>query len=1004
MKKSIFSFLHSKRHYLGKLLLAGIFILTQLGAMAQQKNVTGNVTDDTKTPLPGVTVVVYGTTIGTITDIDGNFTLAIPSESKTLEFTYIGMSTQKVEIGNKTNFSITLKPDNLELDELVVVGYGTQKKSDLTGSIVSVKSDDLQERPGTSMVEKMQGKASGVDITQSSGAPGSEPTITIRGRRSFSATNDPLYVVDGIPLEGGINDINPNDIVSMEVLKDAASSAIYGSRGANGVILVTTKKGESSGETHVSYSGYYGVTSATRMVDLFDGEEFAEYRREAYRTAGTYTSDEAIFDSDELYNLENGIWYDYPSLIINNGSKTDHQLSISGGNNKTRFNMSGGFFNEKGIIDPQEFKRYTFRINLDNDITDFLTVGTATTMSNSIREVGAASSAVDSAIKNSPLGAAYDENGELNFYPTTDGLLCNPLFNTDKDNYSNETKTNRIFSSIYADVDFLKYFNFRINAGIDTRATRTGRFAGTYSSSQLGGNSEASVSLGDSFTYTLENILKYARTFKEKHKVDLTLMQSIQKYKYENYYSAVSDLPYESQRFYNMDSASTVESVSSQFTKWQLASFMGRLNYDYDGKYLIQATLRADGSSRLSPGQKWGYFPSAALGWRIINEPWMQDIDWLQNLKLRASFGVVGNSAITPYQTQGALERSDYAFGETSAFGYIFTDIPNPELKWETTATVDAGLDFSLFDGKLAGSIDVYEANTTDLLMQREIPATSGYSSIIENIGATRNKGIEINLNTIIVQSKTNDGFNLSMDFNWFKNKEEIVELYGGKEDDIGNSWFIGEPITVFYDYEKDGIWQTDEAELAASYGFSPGEIKLKDLNNDGVIDATNDRNIIGSDVAKWTLGVTTRMEYKNFDFSCFVYTRQGSTIYSFFHYTYNSLFGRYNNIDVDYWTPDNPTNAFPRPNVNQEVPRYISSASYFDGTFIKVRNITLGYTLPSRLTQKVGIGSMRVYMTADQPFMFTKYEGFDPEDSNGIITASTPTNKSIIFGVNLNL
>ncbi len=1005
------TFLFSQRNYISlrKLFLIGIFILCQLGAMAQQRKIMGNVTDDFNDPLPGASVIVQGTTIGAITDLEGNFTLDIPNDAKIIEVSFIGMVTQKIEVGDQTNFQVQLLQDIVGMDEVVVVGYGTQKKSDLTGSIVSVKADDLKERPGAGMIEKMQGKAAGVDITKSTGQPGSEPTVRIRGRRSFSATNDPLYVVDGIPLQDGINDINPNDIISIEVLKDAASAAIYGSRGANGVILVTTKKGESTGETHISYSGYYGVTDVSRMVDLFNGEEFAEYRREAYRAADAYTSDAAIFSASELENLANGVWYNYPELIFDKGAKMDHQLGVSGGNQKTQFAISTGYFDEQGVIENLHFNRYSVRVNLDHKITDYIKVGTATTMSHSLQQRGGSdfdshsNDAIESALKNSPLGACYDEDGGLNFYPTTDGLLDNPIFDTKSENIQDETKTNRVFSSLYADVTFLKYFNYRLNAGIDSRYRRRGRFAGTYSLSQLGGNSSALVSQNDYFTYTLENILKFNRDFNQIHKVDVTFMQSIQKMRYENYYSEVSDLPYETQKFYNMDSAGTVEDIASQLTEWQLASFMGRLNYDYDGRYLIQATLRADGSSRLSPGKKWGYFPSAAFGWRIINEPFMQNIDWVQNLKLRTSYGVVGNSAISPYQTQGALERSSYAYGSTSAYGYILTDIPNPDLRWESTATVDAGLDFGFFNGKLSGSVDIYRANTTDLLMERQVPASSGYTSVIENIGATRNQGIEINLNTVLIESKRDEGFGWTLDVNWFKNKEEIVELYGGTDDDIGNSWFIGEPITAFYDYEKIGIWQTDEADVASSYGFNPGEIKLKDQNNDGVIDATNDRVILGSDVPKWTLGVTTRMDYKNFDFSCFVYTRYGSTIYSYFHYTYNSLFGRYNNIDVDYWTEDNPTNAYPRPNVNQEVPRYASSMAYFNGTFVKVRNITLGYTLPKQFTKKIGVDNLRVYATADQPFMFTKYEGYDPEDDTGYVNTSVPSNRAIIFGVNVN-
>jgi TonB-linked SusC/RagA family outer membrane protein len=982
-----------------KLFLVGILAISQLTVFAQNKEVSGTVTGADNVPLPGVTVVVQGTTVGVITDLDGKFQFPIPEDSKTLVFSYIGMKSQKIEIKNQLTFNVILDADMVGLDEVVVVGYGTQKKSDLTGSIVSVKAEDLKERPGTSMVEKMQGKASGVDITQSSGQPGSTPTVTVRGRRSFSATNDPLYVVDGIPLEGGINDINPNDIISIEILKDAASCAIYGSRGANGVIIVSTQRGNSSGRSSVSYNSYYGVTQVGRMVDVFDGEEFAEYRREAYRATDSYTNDETLFDAVQLENLENGLWYNYPDMIFNSGYKTDHQLSFSGGNKKTQFALSAGYFDEQGTIKNMDYTRYTSRINLDHQVSDWLKVGTSTTLSRSIQNVGT-TNAISSALRNSPLGECYDlETGELVFFPTSDGLLANPLFDTDPDNYTDEYKVNRVFSALYGEANFLKYFKYRLNVGVDSREQRRGRFRSTYTGAVLGGNADALFQQTSKFTTTVENILTYTRNINDKHQFDFTVMQSIQDYTQEYYSGEVSDLPYETQMWYNMDTGSTVEGVGSQLEEWQLASFMGRLNYDYNGKYLVQATLRADGSSRLSDDNKWGYFPSAAIGWRIINEPWMQDISWLANLKLRTSYGVTGNTAIDAYATMGALSQTDYAWDETAAYGYALNDIPNPDLKWESTATFDAGIDFGLLEGRISGSLDFYVANTTDLLMERQLPPTSGYTSVIENIGATRNSGVELNLNTIVLDNP--DGFNWTVDINWFANKEEIVELYGGKVDDEGNEWFIGEPITVFYDYEKIGIWQSDEEDLADSYGFTAGEIKVKDQDGDGVIDS-DDRILLGSDVPDWSMGFTSRMDYKNFDFSFFVYTRFGSKIYSNFHQGFNTLFGRYNNLDVDYWTEDNPTNAYPRPNQNQESPRYSSSAAYFDGTFVKVRNITLGYTLPSSWVNSVGIENARIYFTADQPFTFSKYEGYDPEDNDGEITTNVPSNKAFLFGVNV--
>ncbi|WP_338359162.1 TonB-dependent receptor [Yeosuana marina] len=963
-----------------------------------QLTITGTVIDENGVPLSGANILIKGTSKGAQADFDGNFTLDLNSGDDILIVSYVGFLTKEVKVNGQSKLTITMQQDAASLDEVVVVGYGTQKKSDVTGSVVSIGVKDLQERPSINMLEKMQGKASGVDIVQSSGLPGAIPSVRIRGNRSFSASNEPLYVVDGIPLEGGINDINPNDIKSVEILKDASSTSIYGSRGANGVILVTTNRGSAT-KSSVSYNSFYGFTKISRMVDMMNAEEFAEYRREAYRATGSYDDDEHLFETVQLENLNNGISYDYPNLIFSQGYKTDHQLSFSGGNDKTQYAFSAGYYDERGTIKNMYYKRYTTRLNLDHKFTDWFKIGTSTLLAKSINDVGS-SSAIESALLNSPLGEAFDlETGEPVFLPTTDGQLSNPLFDLDSNNYTDEYKINRVFSSAFAEINLFKDFSYRLNFGIDSRDQRRGRFRGSFTDANLGGASDALVENTNKFTYTLENIFKYKKEFNSDNHLDITVMQSNQSFSQENYGIAVDNLPYESQKFYNLDTGSNVLGVESQLEEWKLASFMGRLNYDYGGKYLLQATVRADGSSRLSDGKKWGYFPSAAFGWKILNEPWMKDVSWISNLKLRTSYGVTGNTGISPYQTQGALAQTVYDWDGAPAYGYALNNIPNPNLKWESTATIDAGIDFGFLNGRISGAIDYYNAKTSDLLMLRQIPGTSGYTSTLENVGSTANKGIEVSLSAKLFENPK--GVNWSADLNWYKNKEEILELYNGKVDDVGSNWFIGHPISTFYDYEKIGIWQTDEETLANSYGFSPGEIKLKDQDNNGVIDS-DDRIIRGSSVPEWSMGITNRVEYKGFDFSAFVFIRKGSTIYSRFHDEFNSLAGRYNNLDVDYWTPSNPTNAYPRPNQNQNYPRYGSSNNYFDGSFIKIRNLTLGYTMPEQLTDILKMSKMRFYVSGDNLFMFTKYKGWDPESSSGVLYYDVPSSKTILFGINL--
>lgn len=970
----------------------------------QKRSISGTVKNQAGEPLPGVTIRVKGTNSGTISDVNGSFTLSNVSPDAILQFSFVGMKNQDMNVEGKSTVTVIMEEGMFGLEEVVAIGYGTMKKSDLTGSVAQVKAKDLSERPATNLADKMQGKAAGIDITQSSGLPGATPTIRIRGNRSILASNNPLFVVDGIPLSGGINSINPSDIESIEILKDAASAAIYGSRGANGVILVTTKRGK-SGKTDVSYQGYYGVTRITRMVDMMNGEEFAEMRRESYRAIDAYTSDEYIFDPWEIDNLNNGIEYDYPDMILSDGYKTDHKLGITGGNEKTQYAMSFGYYDEQGVIENNWYTRYSFRINLDHMVNNWLKVGTSTTMSRQLRDIGSEST-LKMALRNSPIGNAYDpETGEPQFYPTTDGVLTNPLFEAKPENYTDETKFNNIFSTFYSEISFTRDLKYRVNFGVNINDTRQGRFVGSYTDNGKGVAS-AYTNNSEGFTYTLENILTYNKIISQVHKFNVTLMQSIEKSRSETYTAEITGLPYETASFYNLESGEVIDGVSSQLNIYSLASFMGRVNYDLNNKYLLQASIRADGSSRLAEGHKWDYFPSVALGWRLSNEPFMENVGWLSFLKIRSSYGVTGNTAISPYKTQGLLAGpTPYSWDETSAFGYALSSIPNYDLKWERTATVDAGLDFGLWKGRLSGNLDFYRANTTDLLMNRSIPITSGYTSVTENVGSTRNTGFEVTLSGDIVRNP--NGFNWSVDLNWFTNKEEIVELYNEKLDDVGNGWFIGEPISVYYDYEKEGIWQTSEADLAASYGFVPGEIKVKDQDDgsgsgDGVINA-DDRVIIGSPVPDWSMGITNRMEYKGFDLSFFIYTRYGSTIYSRFHSYYNTLFGRYNNLDVDYWTPDNPTNAYPRPNQNQESPRYNGSLCYFDGTFVKLRNVTLGYTLPKRLIRGLDISNLRIYVTADNPLMITKYEGYDPEDDNGYLDSYVPSNKAIIFGVNVN-
>jgi TonB-linked SusC/RagA family outer membrane protein len=995
-------------------MMIGIWLLgAPLISWGQSTLIKGKVTDDAKQGLPGVSIVVKGTTLGTVTDMNGLYSLEVGNPQATLVFTYIGYTTEEMPVNGRTTIDMTLTSDIKALSEVVVVGYGTQKKSQTTGAISSVSAKEIGELPVTNARQALQGRAAGVDVIQAGSKPGAGVTVRIRGRRSINASNDPLYVVDGIPLSGGIDDFNPNDIASMEVLKDASATAIYGSRGANGVVLITTKRGK-TGKTVVSYDGYYGISKALGTIDVMNGAEFAEYKRESRRAVidpktgkpiyddSDPDADKKLFEPIELDGIANGRTTDYQSYLLRTGAIQSHQVGVQGGNEKTQFAISANYFNEKGVIYNQDFTRYTFRINLDHQINQRIKIGTSTLAVYSLQN-GENFNPYGGALQENPLGKPYDDNGKLIFLPTSDGLRTNPIAEIVPGAQIDLGKRFRIFNSIYGEWSIVDGLKYRVNFGPDLNNRRVGRFTGSQTNARRGGDPTAFAFNEYTFNYTIENILTYSKTFNQIHNLNVTALHSIQKDNYETSGISVTGVPAESQEFYNLGQATLINQVGTGLTEWTLQSFMGRINYDFKEKYLFTLTARRDGSSRFGANTKYGFFPSAAIGWNIGNEPFLKDVRWLDQLKLRGSYGAIGNTAIDPYQTQAQLARSTYVFGTTPAFGFRPGSIGNPDLRWESTATGNVGVDFSLFSGRVSGTVEYYVANTSDLLLYDQLPLTSGFNQVLRNVGRTRNNGVEVTISTVNINA--DNGFRWSTDLQFTRNREEIVELFNGKVDDIGNARFIGQPLTAYFDYKKIGIWQLDELDEATKYKAKPGDIKVQDTNGDGKIDAF-DRVILGSQIPDWSGGITNRFEFKGFDLSFFIYTRVGSLFRSGFHRTFNSLAGRYNNLDIDYWTPNNPTNEFPRPNQNQEFPPFQSTLSYFNGSFIKVRNINLGYSFPAALVEKMKISSLRVYVSALNPFIFSefrsKYKGVDNETTDEVNEAQTPSVRQITFGVNV--
>ncbi len=984
----------------------------------QTRTVSGTLMDQNgEEPLIGATISVVGTTIGTISDVDGNYTLEVPDNNSTLQISYVGYATQEVQVGSQSRINIILLPDSKTLDEIVVVGYGTQRKRDVTAAISTITAENISAIPVASSVDAIKGQVAGVDIQSSGGRPGQNPTIQIRGRRSIGASNEPLYVIDGIPQtssagEGAIFDINPQDIKSMEVLKDAAATAIYGSRGANGVILISTKRG-STGRTTVTYDAFYGTTRPTSTVDMMNGAEFTELKRESRRRDengavawnGTIPSDAQIFeDAVEIESIGLGRSTDYQDLIFGTGWKTNHQIAITGGSEKTQFNFSLGYFDEQGFISNMDFRRLTGRVNLDHQISGIFKTGISFLAANSSQNWGS-NATMNEALANNPLGVPRDENGNLNFLPTNDGIRTNPLNELVENAYVDERNSTRIFAPIYLDVNLnsvTEGLNFRSTFGPDIRIRRQGEFRASLTNDNRGGPADAEIENGTDLGYTLENLLTYTKPLGTGN-FKVTLLQSIQSLRDEFSRVEVLNLPYESQLFYNIGTAEVKGNLSSGLEEWTLASFMGRVNYDIGGKYLFQASLRADGSSRLAEGNKWAYFPGVSFGWRIIDEPFMQNSGLFDDLKLRASYGEVGNTSIDPYQTLGGLQRTTYAFGDAAAFGFALQDIPNSDLGWEVSKTIDIGLDYSILNGRFNGSLDWYSTKTNDILLARNLPYTSGYESILQNIGSTASSGIEFNVNAGVINNPS--GFSWNLGFNIAGYNEEITELAltdeaGNPLDDVGNEWFIGSPIEVWFDYEFEGIYQSDEIDLASSREAKvPGEIKLVDQNGDGVI-TPDDRIVLGSDVPDFYGGIRNNFSFKGFGLDMFIYYRQGHMIRSRFHDSNNSLFARYNNLDVNYWTIDNPSNEAPRPNENQERPRDGSTLTYFDGSYIKLRNVTASYTLPSTVIDNLPFNNLRLYVSGENLWFGTSYETFDPEAGNEISSGDVPSNRSIIFGL----
>jgi TonB-dependent starch-binding outer membrane protein SusC len=1019
-----------------------------MNAGEQQKQVTGRITDSNGSPLGGAVVLEKGTSNGVMADNDGFFSIKTASAKPVLVISMVGFTAQEIEVGSQSVINVTLAEALSALDEVVVVGYGTVKKKDLTGSVSSISEEKLKTVQTPNVLNQLKGRSAGVDIISNGAGPGASSQIRIRGEHSLSkvaspnadgtpntsattaandAANAPLLVVDGIPYGGNINDIAPSDILSIDILKDASATAIYGSRGSGGVILITTKRG-SAGKAVVSYDAYFGVSKVLDELHVFNGQELADFKTQAQAQGG---STNYALTADETANLEAGISTDWQDLIYQNGFTSDQQLGISGGTEDTQYSMGIGYLNETGVIPNQRYERYNVRTTLDHQVNKRIKIGLNSI--NTLSYSNIAGNPVGSCMNMSPLSKPYNDDGSIKIFPMTlhtDELAyVNPLTIDDTENIYNNVRRLRTFNSLYGELKIFEFLKYRINVGLDFSTTKSGSFYGPNTLFNAGTTlATARVNVGNSegYSWTVENLLIFDKTFKEKHRVGFTALYSAQKDHAQasnfNATGVIANIVQNSNMAYAQN-LTAAKDGSNYLTDKGLISYMARVNYAFDNRYLMTASIRRDGASVLSPGHQFTVYPAAAIAWNASNESFMKGLPVLSNLKLRAGWGKTANAGISAYSTLGALSTYDYNFGSNGVTGFIVTNLGNKDLKWETTSQYNAGIDFGLLGNRITGSIDVYQQHTDDILLNMSLPASMGASTIMVNAGKTKGKGIEIALGGVVIENL--GGLRWTADLTFAINRNEVVQLLNkNSKEDVGNGWFVGQPINVIYDVKKIGIWQTadDAARLAQTAPVQKvGSIRIEDHVVDNKIDAS-DRQIIGNFDPKWTGGLSSTWSFKGVDLSVVMYARMGMKVvcpyltadggsqgYPMF------MQGRRNQLKVDYWTPTNPTNKFPSPDNSIDRPQFGSTLGYVDGSFIKVRSINLGYNIPSNIVGKAGISSLRVYVNVLNPFIlyspFVK-EGYgpDPEGNgyggvvNSVNAGSTTPVTSRVITVNANV
>ena len=1000
-----------------------ILLLMLFGFVANAQtgqSVSGIVLDDSETPLIGVSVLEKGTSNGTITDIDGSYSLTLTTENAILVFSYVGYAETEVLVDGRSSVDLTLANDSQLIDEVVVVGYGSRKKSDLTGSVGSVDAEALTERNFTNPLESVQGNIAGVQISNSTGRIGDGFDITIRGKNTFSGNTAPLYIVDGVPTDN-INFLNPQDIAQIDVLKDASSTAIYGSRGSNGVVIVTTKSGASApGGMNVSFETFVGVRKVARLPQMMDGETWWRYHQSAYLATARDANEDGVLDAEELATTgyagtandvlleraNNNQTFDWYDAVLQDGFQNNNYLSIDGrSNNGMTYNLGFGFQNETGNIANESLDKYTLKTGVSHQINDKFTAGVNLTLALNQNQFGS-DVAMREAFRLNPflspyaiddngneiVGELFPQPGKLT-YPTSGEFAINktstynPILEIQ--NSTDELRRLNALGNIFMKYNFMENLSFKTSFSPGMVNTRRGKSWGAQTNRGISNNNLPSSEMNrfENFNYTWDNQIDYTHTIGSDHKIDFLGLQSIYYTRSESLFASSRNQPFET-LFYNLGSGSQSTFVaSSSFSKQTLASFAGRINYSFKDKYLLTLSNRWDGSSLFSDGNKWDFFPSAAFAWKMSDEDFLSGFDKLSQLKLRVSYGFTGNNIIDPYSTLNTLDgQVFYDYNGNVSTGFIPTSLANADLTWEKTEELNVGTDFAFFDYKLNGSIDLYTRTSDDLLFQQRLPSETGFDFINANVGSVRNSGVEIALNANLIE-RDNLGWNAGITFT--RNKNEILSINGQDDvDDIGNNLFIGESIDAQYNYIADGVWQESEADLAASYNQSPGQGKVVDVNNDGVIDPDDDRVILGSGNPDWSGSFFTSVRLGNFDLSTSIITSQGSFVYSPFHENFTNTRDRgRQKLDIDWFIPTNDaglpaqaSNEYPQPRNMGTFWRNDGVGYYRDASFVKVKNIAVGYNFGETSVGAANFRKLRVYANILNPFVFSSYDGYDPE------------------------